>query len=267
MASRTTYISTITVPVYASWRCEHCGAVNFSAGVIEYKRQESTTSLRNSKHEEAKSKANSLAQAEWAGHACNIIYEPNRYAEAVRSGLSMQNTRCIKCGKKAKWDKDMKYVTLGGLCIMPAIISGLVAFGTGTSVVAWLIFLALLGVVISSFFSESRYKKMMASLPKEYTPVIGSLNTELIEYAQHIGKTIPDPYEAIEIVKGYEVSAHLSVCKTQVSEKESVSANSSAATTVDSNETDQCNFCRKCGARLHSDSVFCHMCGTEIIKE
>ena len=29
MGSRTTYTSTITVPVYASWKCEHCGEINF----------------------------------------------------------------------------------------------------------------------------------------------------------------------------------------------------------------------------------------------
>lgn len=57
MSTRTTYTSTISVPTYASWKCEKCGEINFSAGIIRCSRQASTSSFRNSKHEEAKAEA------------------------------------------------------------------------------------------------------------------------------------------------------------------------------------------------------------------
>ena len=60
MSSRTVYTSTITVPVYASWKCEECGEVNFATGSIVVKRQESSSSWRPSKQREAEAKAASL---------------------------------------------------------------------------------------------------------------------------------------------------------------------------------------------------------------
>ena len=96
MGSRTTYTSTITVPVYASWKCEHCGEINFAAGNIVCKRQESTSSWRNSKHEEAKAGAHDLAQAEWAGEAYKVITDPNNSASELYSNVFLQNTRCNK---------------------------------------------------------------------------------------------------------------------------------------------------------------------------
>ena len=42
----------------------------------------------------------------------------------------------------------------------------------------------------------------MCQLPTEYTPVIGSVNPELIKYANKLGKTIPTPDECIATVRG-----------------------------------------------------------------
>lgn len=259
MASWTTYTSTMTVPVYASWKCEHCGEVNFSAGAIACKREETTSSWRNSRHEEAKSKAHQRAQAEWAGNAYKIIKDPNHNAQSVRSDLSLQNTRCTKCGKKPKWDKDMKYLGLCGLCLMPAIISGIVAISSATSLVAWLVFAALLSAVVYGFVTEAKYKKMMAALSKEYTPVIGSLNAELIEYANHLGTSIPSPDESIELVRGYG-KKHVSAATIPTVVEEPI------ASAVEDANTEPAGFCRKCCAQLQVGSGFCHKCGTEVIK-
>ena len=242
MATRTTYTSTITVPVYASWKCEECGEINIATGVIACKRQETTSSWRPSKQREAEEKAAQNVQAEWVGETYNIISDPNKYAQDMRNGLYLQNTHCTKCGKKPKWHKDMKYLTWGALCFMPTIISGIVAIAMGTSPVAWLIFGAFLAIVVTAFISEPRYKKMMKNLPKEHTPVLGSLNPDLIEYANNLGKTIPTPDECIEIVKGFSVDKKAEVEKAE------------------------CCFCRKCGTQLTSDSDFCHKCGTKIVK-
>ncbi len=204
MASRIVYTSTITVPVYASWRCEECGEINFAIGAIVVERQESSSSWRPSKQREAEAKAASLAQAEWAGETLQIISDPNNYAQDMRNSLFLQNTHCTKCGKKPKWDKNMNYLTWSVRCFMLAIISGIAANAIGTSPVAWLIFAAFLAIGVTAFISESRYMKMMENLPKKHTPVIGSLNPELIEYAEALGKKIPNPDECIATVKGYD---------------------------------------------------------------
>lgn len=259
MASRTVYTSTITVPVYASWKCEQCGEVNFATGTIVCKRQVSSSSWRSSKQREAEERAASLAQAEWASETYQIISDPNNHAQDMRNGLFLQNTKCSKCGKKPKWDRDMKYLAWGGLCFMPAIISGIAAIAIGTSPIAWLIFAAFLAIIVTAFISESRYKKMMRKLPKVYTPVMGSLNTELIEYAGALGKTIPNPIECIATVKSYGQITNTSTSKVQPTVDNTTSENNT--TTV------QSNFCRKCGTKLQPDSSFCHKCGTEIIKQ
>ena len=150
----------------------------------------------------------------------------------------------------------MKYLTWGGLCLTPAIISGIVAIAMGTSFVAWLIFGALLAIVVTAFISEPRYKKMMKNLPKEYTPVIGSLNPELISFASAFRNTIPNPDECLAAVRGYSQNNDTSADKVQPVEE-----NASNGTGI------QVNFCRKCGTQLQADSDVCHKCGTEIVKQ
>lgn len=258
MASKTVYTSTITVPVYASWKCEECGEVNFAIGAIVCKRQESSSSWRPSKQREAEERAASLAKAEWAGEAFKIISDPNHSGSAMYSNFFLQNTECTKCGKKPRWNKNGKFLPLVGLCIPVALISGIVAFAILTSVTAWLIFLASAGFFAWSIIREEVYKKMMPKLPKKYTPVIGSLNAELIKYAEALGKTIPNLDECIATVKGYDQVANTSTPKVQPVVENTASAN---------NTTVQSNFCRKCGTRLQANSGFCHKCGTKIIKQ
>lgn len=257
MSSKTVYTSTIAVPVYAGWKCEKCGEVNFATGSIVVKRQASSSSWRHSKQKEAEAKAASLAQAEWAGEALQIILDPNNHAQDIRSDLSLQDTHCTKCGKKPKWDKDMKYLAWVALCFMPTIISGIAAIGIRTSPVAWLIFTTFLAIIVTAFIHESRYKKMMKNLPQKYTPVIGSINPDLLEYAEALGKKIPSPDECFDIIKEYDQVATLTTPKIQPVAENPGSKN---ITTV------QSNFCRKCGAQLQSDSNFCCKCGAEIIK-
>lgn len=64
MASKTVYTATITVPVYASWKCEKCGEVNFATGVIVCKRQEASGSWRSSKQKEAEAAGSDARQAD-----------------------------------------------------------------------------------------------------------------------------------------------------------------------------------------------------------
>jgi ribosomal protein L40E len=136
-----------------------------------------------------------------------------------------------------------------------ALISGIAAFATLTSVAAWLIFLASAGFIAWGIIREEVYKKMMPKLPKKYTPVIGSLNFELIEYAGVLGKTIPNPDECIATVKGYDQVVNDSTPKVQPVVENAAFAN---------NTTVQSNFCRKCGTQLLIDTVFCNKCGAKV---
>lgn len=261
MSTRTTYTSTIRVPVYASWKCENCDEVNFSTGVITYKAQQSTTSIRNSKHEEAKSRASDLAQSQWAEHAFRIISKPTTYAIELHDNLSLMNSCCTNCNKKPRWDKAKNLSLWSVLCFMPAIISGIVAFSSGGNLTAWLIFIALAGIFLSAPIYNSVYKRKMKNLPKAYIPVLGSINPELIAYANHLRQTIPTPEETIAIVKGcFSDESPIDEDSCTVDDdilKERSRSNSSKQI--------QCNFCRKCGAQLHSDSEYCHKCGTQNI--
>lgn len=259
MATRTTYTSTVTVPVYASWKCEKCGEINFSTGGIRCQQQESTTSFRNSKHEEAKAKASKRAHAAWVNHAYHIMTNPQNHATEMRSDFFLQNTNCTKCGTKPKWDKDTKYLTWTIIGFMGSIISGLVAFASVTDIGAWLVFLGFLSMIIYGFATEAKYKKTMANLPKELTPVIGSLNTELIEHAKSFGVSVPTPEESIAIVKTY-TETNYQPTKVTPSKTGEISIDISAIREDKATP----NYCRKCGAQLQTGSEFCHKCGTKI---
>ena len=129
MSASTTYITTITVPVYGSWRCEHCGEVNFSNGIVKCAWQNNTTSIRYSKHKEVKEKVSSTANAQWAEHAYKIIVHPKSDAKDTYNSLDLNNTHCRKCGKKPMWDKNFKCNIWGGICFILAVITGAMAIG------------------------------------------------------------------------------------------------------------------------------------------
>ena len=199
MARRTTYTSTIRVPIYASWKCPSCGEKNFSLGNITCTRQETTSSLRKSKQEEAKNEASSRAQNDWKQNAVDIIFNPQKNPQNLRNDLYLQNTNCTKCGKKPSWDKGNGYMTLLALSFVPAIISGIVAISMKTSWIAWLIFAALLGAIVYCFVSEIAYKKSIVNMSKEYLPVMGSQNNELIAYAERQGRKLLSPDETLQM--------------------------------------------------------------------
>lgn len=265
MASKTIYTSTISVPIYAGWKCQKCQEKNFAQGVIVCREQTQSTSLRKSKQEEAKARASELVEAAWLDNALTIMTDPNNHPTDVRNNLFLQNTNCTKCGAKPEWDKDTKYLIWVSLAFIPAIISGIAAFAMKTSIFTWFLFAAFLSVIGFGFYTESHYKKIMAKLPKRFTPVMGSFNEELLAYASEKGITIPDPSEVMEIVETDGEST-----------KKSIADNSSFIEAVHSEDTEpqnekgpqiQYGFCRKCGTQLMSDSKFCHKCGTQIANQ
>ena len=242
MGYRTVYISTITIPVYASWRCEKCGEINVATGTIKCKREEGTSALRPSKHKEAQEKANKKACEEWKDQACKIISDPKHTRLAMHSDLVFENTKCTLCGKTPRCYKGEKNITMIGVALIFAILSGLVALNAMTSVAAWLVFAGAVGLAVGGFIKEEMHMRTVKRLPKGYSPVIGSLNPELINYANERGMNIPTPDDCVRVVKEETESP---IKMTQ--QKESC-------------------FCHKCGTKLFTDSAFCHKCGIAINK-
>lgn len=244
MSSRTVYTSTVRVPIYAGWRCEKCGEKNFSAGTITYAVETSSSSWRNAKQNEAKESASRAAQSGWKYHAYQIATDPRQNAMSIRNDFRLQSTTCTNCRAKPQWDRGTLYRLWGVIGTVVAIFSVIAVLTDVRSLAAWLVLICSLSAVGYGFFEENRYKKMMKNLPKEYTPVIGSLNQDLIEYVQKYGKSIPTPNEVIEILDGYQIH----------------NAEDKKALNI------QKNSCCKCGAPLQGDARFCHKCGTEIKK-
>ena len=203
MASRTVYTSIISIPAYASWKCEECGEVNFSRGVIECKREETSRIMFYSKKIEQRVTAQ--AEADWAPNALKIISDTNNSgSEIYNNCFRLEYKRCAKCGKKPRWNKNVRFLFLLPFCFVGVLLGGYAAFVDAASVDAWLILFASIGIIACYILREVLYKRMLRKLPKKYTPVIGSDNYELIEYAESLGKKIPDPDECIAIVKAYD---------------------------------------------------------------
>lgn len=272
----TVYSKTVTVPVYASWKCEKCNTVNFSEGEFVGKFQESTASLLPSKHKKTREKVSNRAHSELIPNMYQIICDPNHSNYAMYNNLIWENARCKKCKKSPRWNKGNKIILpLAALCAPVVFFSGLMAFTELDNVVAWLVFAVSLGYCIWGGMRESMYKKILLKLPKEYTPVIGSQNEELIAYAAYMGRRVPTPDECTTIVKEYcndaqeECHADKSAISGEsnannIDTEKDISSNQAAAVHSDEPLDDHANFCRKCGTKLKSDSVFCHNCGTRL---
>lgn len=130
---------------------------------------------------------------------------PKSDAKDTYNSLFLENTRCKKCGKKPKWNKNYMCGIWGGICFLLAIINGYLAIGDKINILSLLIsILALVGAV-SAFFIGRHFSTMMSRIPDKYTPVLGSLNSELINYAKQFDKVIPTPDETIDIVRNNEL--------------------------------------------------------------
>lgn len=198
MATSTSYTSTVTTPVYASWKCEKCGEVSIAKGSIKCSGSVSTSSIRPSKHEEAKIAAEEYVREIWLENAYKIITNPEDNIIAMHNDLFLDGVRCRKCGKKPRWYESRKYYIFLVPAILVAIISGLIAVFGMTIIEAWVIFALSAAFVAWVYTRESSYiVTMKQKLPKEFYPVLGSLNEELLAYAAEHNTKIPTPDEAV----------------------------------------------------------------------
>ena len=91
MSTRTTYTAAVEVPVYASWKCENCGEINFATGTFAWECRETTSSTRSSKLKETKAHASNRVREEWAEQAYRIIGDPNHSGHLLSNCLLLQN--------------------------------------------------------------------------------------------------------------------------------------------------------------------------------
>ena len=251
MANRTVYTSTVTTSVYACWKCEHCGELNFSPGKTRCVRQVSTAAFRRSKHEDAKRRAKEMAKTQWLEEAFNIVTDPCGHPKDVLYNLSLDSTSCTKCGKKPSWQMNPTILNWCALAFIPAIITGLMAFAAKTNFLLWSLFAFFLIAILYSFYAEWRLKCTMNTLPKAYRPVIGSENIDLYLYASARGKCLPSPEDCVEVV----LYGKLESRGDQASEDYLAFAP----------ESEPYIYCRKCGTRFKQNSGYCDKCGTKSI--
>lgn len=251
-STKTVYTATIALPVYAAWKCQKCNEINFSTGTIVCQRQaQSSTSLFGVSQEEAKARAMSLVQQEWADDALGIMNHIEQHTTEAHEHLKMGSTTCTNCKKKPKWSKG---VGLWTPFMCAASLIGIITlimifvFSLYSSLAAWIIVGVCSCIVAAGIAKGISYKNTIKSLSKEYAPVFGTTDPELREYARAHGETIPTPEEAVEIVTN-NGERPVAVGETNDESNEGVGQ----------------HFCRKCGTVLPEDGV-CPNCGTQYVE-
>lgn len=249
---KTIHTATIALPVYAAWKCTKCNEINFSTGTIICQRQtQSSTSLFGVSQEEAKARAMSLVQQEWADDALGIMNHIEHHTTEAHENLKMGSTSCTNCKKKPQWSKGvglwtpfMYVASLIGIITLVLIF----AFSLYSSLASWIIVGVCFCIVAAGIAKGITYKNTIKSLPKEYAPVFGTTDSELREYARAHDETIPTPEEAVEIVTN---SGERPITTCETSDEPNMIAEQ--------------RFCRKCGTALTKDGV-CPNCGTMYVE-
>lgn len=251
MGTRYTYTSTYGFPVYAVWKCEKCGEINFSMGVYQYIGMASTGSWSSKKQEKTRQSAMDESLEMGPEFAYKIMTDFNHNAGAVRFCLLLEDTHCTKCSKKPIWDKAPKSLAFPYMLISFAVFSVLIVLCAITSPITWCIFIVAVLVNVVSTLLENKYSDMILKLPKEYTPIIGTSDVEFINYAKKLGWRVPRLDEIIERMENQSANFVLSVDGNLLTNSEPKSP--------------EVKFCRKCGNPIQSGNKFCYKCGEEVI--
>lgn len=277
-STKTVYTATISLPMYAAWRCPKCNKINFSTGTIICQRQaQASTSLLGLSQEEAEKRAMDSAKQEWADDALAIMLSPRQHTTEVHENLKMGNAVCAGCGQKPKWSRGVgnwTIVMIGASLI--GFISGIVAIGIKNSIIAWSIFAVCIGVISAGIIKGIRYRTMIKKLPNEFTPVFGTINSELVDYARNRGESIPTPEEAVEIVikneKNIEPENPITPIEDVTENPDNKRPDEEMKKTliVENSESENkapatIRYCKHCGQKLLENSIYCSYCGEKVI--
>lgn len=243
------YTSKIKIPVYASWKCEDCGEVNFALGSVVCQRSKRTGSWLSSTITDAQDTASTQAHLDGVEIAWNIIQDPKQNSFTTGNHFRLKNAKCTQCGKNPSWNAYAPTLSFVAFAIPIALISGIFALAKLTSIVSWLLFIASVNVIIWGLSRKTAFQKRMHNLPKEYIPVVGSFNPDLIKYAQTFSETIRTPDECIVAVRGYHMKAGNVEPFINPAYNEPISLHDIPT-----------NFCRKCGTKLEINNQFCPKC-------
>lgn len=186
------YSSEISAEVYGAWKCR-CGQINFVTAPMRYACTE--TSYSPFDRGKTQQRVRKQVKDEWVDKMYTDLTELIKHNELFNGKLC----HCQKCSAKAMW-KDSDFEILIGLCAWGAIFCAGCALGADP--VAWVPCGIFLAVIAVAKIYEAVHKKNK-NIPKEYTPVFGTLNKTLVEYAAAHGETFPTPEECLARVMSY----------------------------------------------------------------
>lgn len=239
----TTTTTTISVPLQVSYTCSKCGKQNTQVSYVSEwaDSMRHGTIHRQSTYDKMSSESQDLAGYRIGRRLDQIVYEAknNRYRKAELK------CKCEHCGNTEPWAK-MRFTRteerLGYLIVMMIVIS--LAGFAGKDIVAGIGVAASLAVILTAWFTfkKLRYKQLeeqIDTLPKKSLPRLvlvidetGYLLTPENNQTEQV-KSVPSISDAIE----------------------SDNKKSTMSKTI---------FCRKCGAKILSDSTFCDSCGEKV---
>lgn len=202
MASKVEHIATIRVPVYAAWKCSKCNTVNANEGVIQCIGATTSYSFKTSNLEADKQEAMNQAEAEWKSNALKLMTNPREY-EYLRRDLLFGKIKCKSCGKQPIWNKKGTLLRILMMLSMPlGLIFAYLAISVKTNIVLWVLLAACIGIVVYAIMEDKTFENKVRNLPDKYSPVIGTMNEELLAYANAHGKKVPTVDECIAIASG-----------------------------------------------------------------
>lgn len=239
----TTTTTTISVPLQVSYTCSKCGKQNTQVSyVTEWAdSMRHGTIHRQTTYDKMSSESHDRTEYRIGRRLDQIVNEAknNRYRKAELK------CKCEHCGNTEPWAK-MRFTRteerLGYLMVMMIVFS--LACFVKKDIVAGIAVAASLAVILTAWFTfkKLRYKHLeeqIDALPKKSLP-------RLILVIDKTGYVLTPENNQTEQVESVP-STHNAV--------ESDNEKCAATKTI---------FCRKCGAKILSDSTFCDSCGEKI---
>lgn len=258
----TTTTTTISVPLQVSYTCSKCGKPNKQISVVS----EWADSMRKGTiHRQAtydKMADESHERAEYRiGRRLDQIVDEAKNNQYRRAELKC---KCSHCGYVEPWAK-MRFSKFEGCLAYPTVMMVFIALACffSKSIAGGLGVGLCVAVILGIWFSFKKFRydqleKRIASLPKKSLPTL-----ELV-----IDETayVLNP----ETEKAKKQEAELKKARSQTPKKQETNSDITKPVAVVSKQPTVSGqgtiFCRKCGAKILSDSAFCEKCGEKIVR-